>query len=105
MFELLFPIVFAEMALVLALVFRSPLRNLVIVCLDQMKQGRGPLVMKSVGGTIFVVFISTLYVVMNIKKRSTEAGVVNPTEEVLMAQHLLEASLIGIIRSIPNSAS
>ncbi|KAM6580537.1 hypothetical protein CsatA_004311 [Cannabis sativa] len=84
------------MALILTLMFKSPIRKLVILSMDQMKQGRGPLVMKSVGGTMVVIFISTIYVVMGIQKRSTDAaGVINPTDEVLKAQHLLQASLIG----------
>lgn len=96
MIQLLFMVVLGEMAIILTLMFKTPLRKLLIVSLDQLKQGRGPLVMKSVGGTILVVFISTLYVIMNIQKRSSDAGVLNPTDEVLKAQHLLEASLIGI---------
>ncbi|EXB66330.1 hypothetical protein L484_008070 [Morus notabilis] len=75
--------------------FKTPLRKLVILVLDQLKQGRGPLVMKSIGGTMLVVFASTLYVVTNIQKRSSEVGVVNPTDEVLMAQRLLEAAFMG----------
>ncbi|XP_030511179.1 uncharacterized protein LOC115725724 isoform X1 [Cannabis sativa] len=96
MIHLLFMLVIGEMALILTLMFKSPIRKLVILSMDQMKQGRGPLVMKSVGGTMVVIFISTIYVVMGIQKRSTDAaGVVNPTDEVLKAQHLLQASLIG----------
>ncbi|XP_030511180.1 uncharacterized protein LOC115725724 isoform X2 [Cannabis sativa] len=95
MIHLLFMLVIGEMALILTLMFKSPIRKLVILSMDQMKQGRGPLVMKSVGGTMVVIFISTIYVVMGIQKRSTDAaGVVNPTDEVLKAQHLLQASLI-----------
>ncbi|GMN51629.1 hypothetical protein TIFTF001_020780 [Ficus carica] len=75
------------MALILTLMFKTPLRKLAILGLDKLKQGRGPLVMKSIGGTMVVVFVSTLYVVTRILKRSADAGgVVNPTDEVLMAQ-------------------
>ncbi|XP_004295837.1 PREDICTED: uncharacterized protein LOC101305253 [Fragaria vesca subsp. vesca] len=96
MIQVLFTIVFAEMVLILSLLFRSPLRQLVIMGLDCSKQGRGPLVAKSVGGTILVFFISTIYSVFNVhKKRSTEAGFINPTNEVLMAHRILEASLTG----------
>ncbi|BBH02015.1 B-cell receptor-associated 31-like protein [Prunus dulcis] len=61
---------------------------------NRSKQGRGPLVAKSVGGTVLVFFSSTLYGVFSVQKRLTEAGFVNPTDEVLMAHRLLEASLI-----------
>ncbi|KAM5585521.1 hypothetical protein ABKV19_004749 [Rosa sericea] len=96
MIQVLFTLVCAEMVLILSLLFRSPLRQLVIMGLDRSKQGRGPLVVKSVGGTILVFFSSTIYSVFNVqKKRSIDAGFVNPTDEVLMAYRLLEASLIG----------
>ncbi|PON62705.1 B-cell receptor-associated protein [Parasponia andersonii] len=93
MIQLLFILVVGEMALILTLMFRTPLRKLMILGLDQLKQGRGPLMVKSVGGTMLVVFISTLYVVMDIQKRSSDTGVINPTDEVLKAQRLLEASI------------
>ncbi|XP_009361097.1 uncharacterized protein LOC103951454 [Pyrus x bretschneideri] len=95
MIQILFTLVLAEMALILSLLFRTPLRKLVIVGLDRSKQGRGPLVVKSVGGTILVFFSSTIYSVFSVQKRLSEAGFVNPTDEVLMAHRLLEASLIG----------
>ncbi|PRQ31919.1 putative B-cell receptor-associated protein 29/31 [Rosa chinensis] len=92
MIQVLFTLVFAEMVLILSLLFRSPLRQLVIMGLDRSKQGRGPLVVKSVGGTILVFFSSTIYSVFSVQ---IDAGYVNPTDEVLMAYRLLEASLIG----------
>ncbi|XP_068309994.1 uncharacterized protein [Pyrus communis] len=95
MIQILFTLVLAEMALILSLLFRTPLRKLVIVGLDRSKQGRGPLVAKSVGGTILVFFSSTIYSVFSVQKSLSEAGFVNPTDEVLMAHRLLEASLIG----------
>ncbi|XP_021288534.1 uncharacterized protein LOC110419760 isoform X2 [Herrania umbratica] len=61
MFHLLFILVSAEMALVLVLLFSSPLRKLVI----------------------------------KIQKRALEGGVINPTDEVLLANRILEASLMG----------
>ncbi|XWS09779.1 hypothetical protein CRYUN_Cryun39dG0018500 [Craigia yunnanensis] len=95
MIHLLFMLVSAEMALVLVLLFKSPLRNLVIKVLDKMKEGRGPVISKTVAGTLFVVFISISYNVIEIQKRSLEGGVLNPTDEVLMANRILEASLMG----------
>ena len=100
MIYLLFLLVSAEMALVLVLLFKFPLRNLVIKVLDKMKEGKGPVISKTVAGTLFVVFISISYNVIEIQKRSLEGGVLNPTDEVLMANRILEASLMGNLQSL-----
>ncbi|KAF5727949.1 hypothetical protein HS088_TW21G00089 [Tripterygium wilfordii] len=85
------------MALIMTLLFANPLRELVLIrLLDKLKQGRGPLVAKSVSATVLVVFISILRSAIEIKNRSIEAGgVINPTDAVLMEDHFLEASLMG----------
>ncbi|GAV89647.1 hypothetical protein CFOL_v3_33061 [Cephalotus follicularis] len=96
MIPLLFTLLFAEMTLIVLLLFRSPVRVLVIMGLDRLKQGRGPLVARTVATTILVVFSSSLYGAIDIHKRSKEAGgLVNSTDEVLMAYRILEASLMG----------
>ncbi|CAI0460375.1 unnamed protein product [Linum tenue] len=95
MIQLLYGVIFAEMALILALLFKTPLRKLVIMALDRVKRGRGPVMVKTVSGTIFVVLLSSLYSMVNIQNRSIEAGAPNPTDQVLMSRHLLEASLMG----------
>ncbi|MED6216157.1 hypothetical protein PIB30_005039 [Stylosanthes scabra] len=96
MIHLLFTLVFIEMAFILILSFANPIRKLVIKGLDLLKQGRGPLVTKTVATTMLVVFGSTIYTITKIQKRSSESGgLLNPTDEVLMAQRLLEASLMG----------
>ncbi|ESR65652.1 hypothetical protein CICLE_v10009874mg [Citrus x clementina] len=95
MIYLLFKIVFTEMALILTLLFRNPLRKFVIMGLDRLKRGRGPLVAKSVGATVLVVLCSAVYSAMEIQRRAREGGAINPTEEVLMANLLLQASLMG----------
>lgn len=95
MIQLLFTIVLAEMALIMTLLIRTPLRKLVIMGLDQLKQGMGSLVAKSVAGTMVVVFGCSIYSVMKIQKRSADAGIVNPTDQVLMAYRQLEVCLIG----------
>ncbi|KAF8414117.1 hypothetical protein HHK36_002116 [Tetracentron sinense] len=95
MINLLFLPIFAEMALILFLLFKTPLRKLVIMGLDRVKRGSGPMIVKTVLGTVFVVLISSLYSMMKIQKRSIDASAVNPTDQVLMAKHLLEASLMG----------
>ncbi|XP_050246859.1 uncharacterized protein LOC126694555 isoform X2 [Quercus robur] len=95
MIQLLFTLVLAEMALIMTLLFRTPLRKLVLMGLDQLKQGMGSLVAKSVAGTMVVVFGSSIYSVMKIQKRSADAGIVNPTDQVLTAYRQLEVCLIG----------
>ncbi|XP_027333764.1 uncharacterized protein LOC113848449 [Abrus precatorius] len=95
MIHLLFTLLMVQMAFILILSFANPLRNLLVKGLDLSKQGRGPLVTKTVAATMLVVFGSTVYTITNIQKRSKEAGLVNPTDEVLMAQRLLEATLLG----------
>ncbi|XP_010244479.1 PREDICTED: B-cell receptor-associated protein 31-like [Nelumbo nucifera] len=96
MIQLLFTIIFSEMALILLFLFKTPLRKLVIMGLDRVKRGRGPVMVKTVAGTVFVVLLSSVYSMMKIQKRSMDAAVVvNPTDQVLMAKHLLEASLMG----------
>ncbi|CAL5405530.1 unnamed protein product [Camellia sinensis] len=96
MIQLLLPLVLIEMGLTVILVFDTPvIRKLVMMGLDRVKQGRGPLMAKTVAGTLSVVFISSLYGVMTTQKRMMETGSVNPTDEVLLATNLLEASIMG----------
>lgn len=67
-----------------------------IMGLDQIKRGRGPVVVKTVAGTVFVVLMTSLYGVMNVKNRGIDAvGILSPTDQVLMMKHLLEATLMG----------
>uniref|UniRef100_A0A7N0UXG5 Endoplasmic reticulum transmembrane protein n=1 Tax=Kalanchoe fedtschenkoi TaxID=63787 RepID=A0A7N0UXG5_KALFE len=63
--------------------------------LDQAKQRRGPVIVKTVAATLLLVFISTLHSLTHVKKRLRETGSVNPTDHLLVAAHLLEASLMG----------
>ncbi|XP_043690242.1 uncharacterized protein LOC122640997 [Telopea speciosissima] len=95
MIQLFFTVITAEMGLIMILLFKTPLRKLAILGLDRVKRGRGPVVAKTVGGTVFVVFLSSVFSMMKIQKRSMDDGAVNPTDQVLMAKHLLEASLMG----------
>lgn len=88
-------LVLTEMAVILALLFRTPLRKLVMKGLDRVKQGRGPLVVKTIAATMLVVFGSTLYNTAKIRRRTAEAGVLSQTDEILMGHRLLEASMIG----------
>lgn len=63
--------------------------------LDRVKRGHGPIVVKTVAGTVFVVLMSSVYSMTKIQKRLIDEGAVNPTDQVLMAGHLLEATLMG----------
>uniref|UniRef100_A0A7N1A542 Endoplasmic reticulum transmembrane protein n=1 Tax=Kalanchoe fedtschenkoi TaxID=63787 RepID=A0A7N1A542_KALFE len=97
MIQLLFTVIFVEMGLIVALLFKTPLRRFVIIGLDRVKRGRGPVMVKTVGGTVFVVLLSTLQGMAVIQENLSEGGLVNPTDQVLMARHMLEASLMGFL--------
>ncbi|CAL0303959.1 unnamed protein product [Lupinus luteus] len=97
MLQLLYFAIFGEMLLILTLLFRTPLRKLVIVSLDNLKRGRGPVVVTTVGATLMVVLSSSLYSIAMIRQRVVEAGVLNPTDQVLISKHMLEASLMGFM--------
>ncbi|KAK9284959.1 hypothetical protein L1049_024889 [Liquidambar formosana] len=97
MIQLLFTVIFAEMFLILTLLFKTPLRKLVIVSLDRLKRGRGPVMVTTVAGTLFVVLASSVYSMVKIQNRTAESGPMNPTDQVLMAKHTLEASLMGFV--------
>ncbi|XP_038900406.1 B-cell receptor-associated protein 31 [Benincasa hispida] len=97
MIQLLFTVIAAQMALILTLLFRTPLRKLVILSLDRLKRGKGPIVVQTIAGTVFVVLLSSVYSMVKIQNRMVEAGEVNPTDQVLMSNHLLEASLMGFL--------
>lgn len=95
MIQLLYTLLFSEMAFIMVLLFKSPLRKLVLMGLDRVKRGHGPIMVKTVAGTVFVVLMSSVYSIMKIQKRSIDEGSVNPTDQVLMAKNLLEATLVG----------
>lgn len=95
MIQLLFTVLAAEVALVLVLLFKTPLRKLAIMALDRLKRGRGPVMVKTVAGTVLIVLASSVYSMAKIQNRSTEIGSLTPTDQVLMSRHLLEASLMG----------
>ncbi|KAJ4980951.1 hypothetical protein NE237_031788 [Protea cynaroides] len=95
MIQLLFTVIFSEIALIIMFCFKTPLRKLVIMGLDRAKRGSGPLIVKTIAGTVFVVLLSSVFSMMRIQQRFLETGEFNPTDQVLMAGHLLEASLMG----------
>ncbi|GMH12043.1 hypothetical protein Nepgr_013884 [Nepenthes gracilis] len=85
------------MAVIILLLFKTPLRKLVIMALDRMKRGKGPVMVKTVAGTVFVVLMSSVYNIIDITNREVDPGSINPTDQVLMARNLLDASLMGFI--------
>ncbi|GER32947.1 B-cell receptor-associated 31-like [Striga asiatica] len=95
MIQPLYALVFSEVAVILVLLFRTPLRKPLLMLLDRLKQGRGPVVASTAGGTLFVIMISLLFNITTIQNRTLEGGGVNPTDQVLLANQLLEASLLG----------
>ncbi|KAL1189693.1 hypothetical protein V5N11_035972 [Cardamine amara subsp. amara] len=98
MFQLLFTVVLIEAGLILALGFGTPVRRVVVKLIDLLKQGRGPLVLKTVAATIIILFGSVMYSTIQINTRVSESGgVANSTDQVMFANRLLEAFLMGTI--------
>ncbi|GMP53967.1 hypothetical protein CsSME_00019269 [Camellia sinensis var. sinensis] len=95
MIELLFPAILGEMAVILILLFKTPLRKLVIMALDRLKRGTGPLVVKTVAGVIFVFMSITVYSVTEIQSRPIDS--LNPMDQIILARNMLEASLMGFL--------
>ncbi|AEE28812.1 putative B-cell receptor-associated protein [Arabidopsis thaliana] len=92
--QLLFAVVLFEVVVIMALSFKTPIRKLLIMSLDRSKRGRGPVVIQTVSATVIVLLVTSVYNMMGIQKRWIEDGVVNPTDEVIMAKHLLESTLM-----------
>ncbi|XP_015693899.1 B-cell receptor-associated protein 31 [Oryza brachyantha] len=101
MIQLLFTVLTAEAAVAVALLFKTPLRKLAMLGLDSLKRGRGPVMVRTVAATVLVVLASSLHGMAKIRGRAAGdldgagAGVLTPTDQVLLARHLLEASLMG----------
>lgn len=99
MIALLFSLIVLEMAVILLLLFKTPLRKLVIIGLDRMKRGRGPVVITTVGGTILVLLVTSVANIINIQQGESEpgSGTLNPTDQILFTRSLLDTSLMGFI--------
>lgn len=95
MIQLLFTVIVSEMVLILLFSFKTPLRKLVILAVDRLKRGRGPIMVKTVAGTVLIVLLSSVYSMVTIQRRWIDDGAINPTDQVLMVKHLLEATLMG----------
>ncbi|KAL7584541.1 hypothetical protein Lser_V15G45130 [Lactuca serriola] len=95
MTPLLFTLLALEMGVIIILLFHSPIRNLVVTGLDRLKQGRGLVASRTVTTILSVVFVFNLYGIYKNQKHMMEVGVTNPTDRVLLSNHILEASLMG----------
>nr|CAB3474238.1 unnamed protein product [Digitaria exilis] len=101
MIQLLITVLAAEAAVAATLLFKTPLRKLTVLALDSLKRGRGPVMVRTVAATVLVVLASSLHSMSQIRGHADGeldgAGVVGltPTDQVLIARHMLEASLMG----------
>ncbi|KAL6909628.1 hypothetical protein ACP4OV_001287 [Aristida adscensionis] len=100
MIQLLFTVLAAEAAVATALLFKTPLRRLAVLGLDALKRGRGPVMVRTVAATVLVVLASSAHSMAKIRGRAAgeidgAAGGLTPTDQVLLARHLLETSLMG----------
>ncbi|CAL0328204.1 unnamed protein product [Lupinus luteus] len=96
MIQLLFFVIFAEGVMAFLLLVKiGPLRDLVIRNLDQLKMGKGPATVKTIGGTMFMILLSNLMNIVKIQNKGAKLGIMSPMDQVLWRTHLLEASLIG----------
>lgn len=95
MIQLFLAATLGAMLVILILLFRTPLRKLVIMGLDRLKRGRGPLVVKTVGGVLFAMMSITVYNIVDIQRRPIES--INPTDQILLARNMLEASFMGFL--------
>ncbi|GJM94973.1 hypothetical protein PR202_ga11661 [Eleusine coracana subsp. coracana] len=76
---------------------RTPARRLALLAVDRAKRGRGPVMAKTVAGTMFIVLASSGYSIGKIRSRSGELAQLTPTDQVLASRHLLEASLMATV--------
>ncbi|GJN34744.1 hypothetical protein PR202_gb23435 [Eleusine coracana subsp. coracana] len=101
MIQLLFTVLTVEAGVATALLFKTPLRKLAMLGLDTLKRGRGPVMVRTVAATVLVVLASSVHSMAKIRGRASGdidgagAGGLTPTDQVLLARHLLEASLMG----------
>lgn len=100
MIQLLFTVLAAEAGLATVLLFKTPLRKLAMLALDRLKRGRGPVMVRTVAATVLVVLASSLHSMAKIHGHAGAGeldapGALTPTDQVLLARHMLEASLMG----------
>lgn len=89
-------LLFSEMVLITILLFKTPLRKIAMIATDRLKQGRGPVVVSTVLAVLCMMMSSSVYSVVKIKERwNDEDCVISTTDQVLMNQHMLDATLLG----------
>eukprot|EP01018_Ginkgo_biloba_P010124 Gb_21743 [translate_table: standard] len=102
MIQLLFTLVLFEGAVALFLMVNiPPLRKLSIKSLDWVKTGKGPAMVRTLAGTLFVILASSITSILKIQNRAVKIGTITPTDQILMRTHFLEASLMAIIADHP----
>ncbi|XP_052208247.1 uncharacterized protein LOC127812029 [Diospyros lotus] len=86
-------LVIGEMLLLLCILYRTPLREPLMVVLDC------PVVISTLGGILLALLLSTIYTIGKLHLRSTDSdgSVILMEDQVLMANKVLEASLIGFL--------
>ncbi|KAF7139898.1 hypothetical protein RHSIM_Rhsim06G0163800 [Rhododendron simsii] len=95
MIQLFFSAILGEMVVILILLFNTPLRKLAVMALNRLKRGAGPLVAKTVAGVVFVMMSTSVYNITEIHSRPIES--LNPTDQIILGRHMLEASLMGFL--------
>ncbi|KNA21184.1 hypothetical protein SOVF_045720 [Spinacia oleracea] len=96
MIQLLFLVLCVEIGVAFLLLVKvGPLRELVMKSLDQVKLGKGPATVKTIAGTMSVIFMFHLMNILKIQNKGNKLGTMSPMDQVLWRTHLLEASLMG----------
>ncbi|KAK9078175.1 hypothetical protein SSX86_002232 [Deinandra increscens subsp. villosa] len=94
--HLSFTVSFAQIIIILLLLLETSFRNPLLFQLDKLKRSRAQLAVKSIGATMFVVMMYDIYSVLEIRTRSIDS-INNSPNHVILAFHLLEASLVGFM--------
>ncbi|XP_068664799.1 uncharacterized protein [Aristolochia californica] len=97
MIQLLFYVLVAETALIMLLFLKNPFKKFGLMGLDRVKRGRGPIIVKTIAATVFIVMCSSIYSIAEIQKRAFDVGSLTPTDEVLLGRNLLEVSFMGFV--------
>ncbi|KAJ0697556.1 putative B-cell receptor-associated protein [Helianthus annuus] len=91
--HLSFTIAFAQMIIIILLLFETPFRNPLVLRLDQFKIGKPQLAVKSFGATLFVAMMYNIYSVFELRRRFVDA--VDSSNHILLAYHMFVAYLMG----------
>ncbi|KAA8524697.1 hypothetical protein F0562_011120 [Nyssa sinensis] len=97
MIQLLFTVILVEFTMLLILFFETPVREFAMTALDGAKQSRGPVMVKTVEGAVLLWMISSFYRILKIRFRSVDVGSMNPMDQIITADRMLEASLAGFL--------